>query len=225
MNDISDVCVILLAGGVGSRMNSSIPKQFLSIKNKQVAKHSFDLFLSLPEVKEIVVVCALEYRSIFEGKHSQILSFALPGERRQDSLYNGLQAVKSDSPILCIHDSARPFITIPLVRRVLEAGRQHGAATAGMPVKFTLKECDGDQLVKQTPNRSHFWEIQTPQVVQSHLLKQGFEHVNRHNLTVTDDVSLIEHLGLPVKVVEGCYKNFKITTPDDLALSEFLLKG
>lgn len=221
---MKDVCVILVAGGVGTRMQSATPKQFLHLNNKEIARHSFDLFAALPEVKEIVIVCAQPYRHIFDAKKDVKVSFANPGDRRQDSVYNGLQAMTTECPFVCIHDAARPFITAEIVKLVLDAAREHGAAVAGMPLKFTIKECNQSQLVQNTPDRSCLWEIQTPQAIRTTLLKQGFAHAHKHNLTVTDDVSLIELLGLPVKVVPGCYRNIKITTPDDLAFSELLLR-
>lgn len=219
-----NIGVILVAGGTGGRMQSPIPKQFLPLKEKPVVLHSFELFMSLHEVVEIVVVCLPEYRPVFTQINPAIaLSFALPGTRRQDSVYNGLQALGAESALVCVHDSARPCITQPLVQRVISAAREHGAATAGMPVKFTVKECNHNQFVTNTPDRSFFWEIQTPQVIKRTLLDQGFAHAHQHQSHVTDDVSLVELLNLPVKLVEGCYTNLKITTPDDLVMSDYFL--
>lgn len=219
------VCVILLAGGTGSRMGMPTPKQYLLLKNKPVIHYSFDLFMQMPEVAEVVVVCSSEYRHFFEkGNSKSRLTFALPGKRRQDSVENGLLAMTTDSSIVCVHDGVRPFIKQEIVRKAIDAAEKWGAATVGMPIKFTVKECDEHQIVNKTPDRSRVWEIQTPQAIKTDLLRKGFSHVRQHNLTVTDDTSIIEHLGLPVKLVEGCYTNLKITTPDDLALSEYLLK-
>jgi 2-C-methyl-D-erythritol 4-phosphate cytidylyltransferase len=212
--------VILLCGGKGTRMKSDIPKQFLSLNKKPVACYSFDVFKSMPEVAEIVIVSDTLYRHHFPLD----IPFALPGERRQDSVFNGLKALQKNSRMICVHDSARPFIDQALVRRVIQAAEEHGAATAAMPVKFTLKEHDGNCLVKNTPDRSKYWEIQTPQIIRSDRFVEGFEFVNKNHLTVTDDVSIVESLGYPVKLVEGCYANLKITTPEDLALAEFLVK-
>ncbi len=224
MTPTRDLCIILLAGGVGARMGSATPKQFLQLKNKAVARHSFDLFMSLPEALEIVVVCAPQYQRLFPQINSDVrLIFALPGERRQDSVYNGLQASGSSSSLICIHDAARPCINLPLVQRVLAAGREYGAAAAGMPVKFTVKECNQEQLVAYTPNRSRLWEVQTPQVIRRDLLEQGFAHAMQHQIAVTDDVSLVELLKSPVKLVEGCHTNLKITTPEDLAHCKIII--
>lgn len=215
----SHVSVILVAGGSGSRMQSPTPKQFLPLNNKLVALHSYERFLKLPLVHQIVVVCAPQYRSLFPASSHIPLTFALPGERRQDSVYNGLQAVDPHCSFVCVHDSARPCITLPLIQRVLDAAYIHGAATVGMPVKFTVKQCNAEQLVTTTPDRAYVWEIQTPQVIRKDLLQQGFAAAQRDAVTVTDDVSLVERLGIPVKLVEGSYTNLKITTPEDLPVA------
>ena len=93
-----------------------------------------------------------------------------------------------------------------------------------MPIRFTIKEVDAQHRVIKTPDRSFYWEIQTPQIIETVLLKQGYEKAYGENLSVTDDVSLVELLGKPVKIVEGAYTNIKITTPDDLAVAETLYK-
>lgn len=213
---------ILLAGGMGTRMQSTTPKQFMDIDQKPIACYSFELFLQMPEIDEIVVVCPPDFRSYF-AKNIKPVVFALPGERRQDSVFNGLQA--SSHPLICIHDAARPFIDAVLVSKVLKAGQNYGAATAAMPVKFTVKEVDGNQFVKNTPDRNLMWEIQTPQVLHREILMQGFDHANQNNITVTDDVSLAELINKQVKLVEGSHTNMKITVPSDLAIARQFIKS
>lgn len=213
--------VILLAGGTGSRMQSTTPKQFLPLKGKPIALYSLDLLLSMPETAEIVVVCDPALRGHFGGYEN--LKWALPGARRQDSVYNGLQQVSEEATYVCVHDACRPFIDAPLVRRVFTAARDCGASAAGMPVRFTVKEIDGRNHVVNTPDRSYYWEIQTPQILRAPLLRQGFEKALADGLTVTDDTSLAELVGAPVKLAEGAYANIKITTPDDMAVAQTLL--
>lgn len=216
------VSAILVAGGTGTRMQADMSKQYLQLEHKPIARHSFDVLLAMPEVMQMIVVCNPLYRKHFLLEKR--VDFALPGERRQDSVYNGLQLVSNDADLVCIHDSVRPLITEPLVRRVLEAAAQHGAATAGMPLKFTVKETvKGSSLVASTPDRSLLWEIQTPQVIRPDLLKQGFSKARAEGLNVTDDVSLVELLGHPVTIIEGSYANLKITTHEDLAIAKSLI--
>jgi 2-C-methyl-D-erythritol 4-phosphate cytidylyltransferase len=222
------VSVIIVAGGIGTRMKSSTPKQFLMMRGRAIARHSFDLFLSLPYIAEIVVVCDPAYQTIFDVSHSVIpIAFASPGERRQDSVFNGFQKLSQQlsrtDTLVCIHDSARPLVTAAVVDRVVEAARVHGAAIAGVPLKATVKVCDDNQMVVSTPNRSALWEVQTPQVIRYNLMKEGLDRAHRSGVAVTDDASLIELLGYPVKIVEAAYTNIKVTTPDDLVLAERFL--
>lgn len=216
---IKTACIIL-GGGRGTRMKESIPKQFLKLNGKRIASYSLNIFKEIDEISEIVIVCAEEYRDIFsEGSYT----FANPGERRQDSVYNGVMALQSDPDFICIHDSARPLVTKNMAQKVIYAAYENGAAALGVPVKFTIKELDTQGFVKQTPNRDYYWEIQTPQVIKSSLLREGFHYINENKLTVSDDVSIIELMRHPVKLVEGCYSNIKITTVEDLFLAEKLL--
>lgn len=97
---------------------------------------------------------------------------------------------------------------------------QVGAAVLGVPVKPTIKEVDGDMMVEQTLQRAKLWEVQTPQCIRPELLREGFRLVKEKGLEVTDDVSIIEALGLPVRVTPGAYTNIKVTTPDDMAVAE-----
>lgn len=212
------VSAILLAGGISKRMRSSTPKQYLTLKHKPIALHSFDIFKKVAEIKEIIVVCEPSYQPLFPGAR-----FALPGDRRQDSVFHGLQNIDSQAELVCIHDAARPLITTDMIGRVLHAGSLYGAATVGMPIKYTIKETQEDNFVKSTLDRTKMWEIQTPQVIKPHLLQEGFKIIREKNLTVTDDVSIVELLGHPVKIVEGSYGNLKITVAEDMFLAERLL--
>lgn len=221
MNKKMKTSAILLAGGMGSRMQSATPKQFLAINQKPIARYSFELFLEMPQIDEIIVVCPPSFRELFTTSQNKPIKFALPGERRQDSVFNGLQA--SSHELICIHDAARPFIDRDLVLRVLESGQQNGASAAGMPIKFTIKESDSHHFVKNTPDRTHIWEIQTPQVLHRNLLLEGFKYALENNLTVTDDVALAELIGKKVKLVEGYHTNLKITVPSDLNIAAHLL--
>jgi 2-C-methyl-D-erythritol 4-phosphate cytidylyltransferase len=216
--------LILVAGGIGSRMRSGVPKQFLPLQGKPIALHSLEVFLSLDEISEVVIVCQPYFQECFSNLHTKVpVRFALPGEHRQDSVQNGLAQVKNVEGLVCIHDSARPFVDREMIQRAIHAATQHGAAVVGMPVKPTIKQSHGEHFVKGTLDRSQLWEIQTPQVVRYDLLKRGFEFALANHLSVTDDVSLVEAMSLPVKLVEGAYSNLKITTPDDLQFAEWLL--
>lgn len=219
------VTAILLAGGLGSRMGSSVAKQFLELGNKPLILHSYDTFTNCFEIDEIVVVCAPEHHHLFAKHPTKGLTFAPPGSRRQDSVYNGLLKASPLAAYVCVHDGARPFVTEAMVTRTLEAAKSAGAATVGMPLRYTVKQVDRTGHVAATPDREMIWEIQTPQVIARGLLIEGFAHIRNKSLTVTDDVSAVELLGKPVKVVEGCHTNIKVTVPADFILAEQLLQN
>ena len=145
--------------------------------------------------------------------------------RRQDSVYNGLLKVPNDCNIVAVHDVARPLVTEQEVLNVLNDGSKYGAAVLGVPMKATVKESADSQFVLRTVPRSRLWEVHTPQVIKKDLLLKGFKKVFDEKLEVTDDVSIIEALGLPVKLTLGEYTNIKITTPEDIQVAEGILSA
>ncbi len=218
----SDVSVILVAGGIGTRMGLPTPKQFLPLGGMPIVLHSFHLFASLKEVFEIIVVCDVSYRTLFPDLSSPRIRFATPGERRQDSVWNGLCACSEEAKLICIHDSARPLLAESDLHAVIAAGREHKAAALAAPVKQTIKQIDENGFVVKTLDRTYLWEMHTPQVIVPDLLKKGFAFAEKKKLTVTDDVALIELIDHPVKLVRGSDLNLKVTTPVDLTIVETL---
>lgn len=228
------VSVVLLAGGVGKRMGAAIPKQYLELMGQPIATYSLATFAAMPQVGEIVIVCDPSWRYIFEERLAQLSStssnrqlpaihWALPGAERQDSVCNGLQQVRPEAQIVAVHDSARPMVTAADAARCMQDGLVVGAAVLGVPVKPTIKEVDSDMNVIKTLNRAKLWEVQTPQCIRPDLLREGFRLVKEKGLEVTDDVSIIEAMGLPVKITAGSYTNIKVTTPDDMSVAEKFL--
>jgi len=177
------IAAILLAGGLGTRMGSETPKQFLPLNGKPIALYSFELFQGMPDIAELIVVCAPAYQHIFSGP----VKFALPGERRQDSVWNGFEKISPGVDLVCVHDSARPLIHRKMVHDVLEEAKLHGAAVAAVPMKSTVKESKEGGFVSRTLDRKLLWEIQTPQVARREFFEQGFKMVKEKGLTVTDE--------------------------------------
>lgn len=222
---MTKISLILLAGGIGTRMQSVLPKQFLLLDNKPIALHSFTLFSSLKEIFEIIVVADPAYHSLFSTHSDTPIKFALPGKRRQDSMTNGLALCSPNTDFICVHDTARPFIQKKELLALFEAAVLHQAAVLGVKVKSTIKQSDASGFVQQTLDRNTLWEIQTPQIATPSLFQQGISFAKTHNLTVTDDVSFVELLKHPVKIVEGSYDNIKLTTPEDLQIALSILES
>lgn len=225
--------MILLSAGVGKRMGAGIPKQYIKLLGLEIALHSLECFLEC-DVAEIVVVCAEEWRHIFEDHlrarpvpARPTIRFASGGAERQDSVCNGLAQLSTE--FAAVHDAARPLVTQEEVAKVIKDARTYGTALLAVQTKATIKKSfqsdDGETLVSSTPDRNSMWEALTPQVVPCELLRQGFAKAAKGNVAVTDDVSLVELLGEPVKITEGEYTNMKVTTPEDMAVAETILKG
>lgn len=239
--DMGDVGFVLLAGGTGSRMKATMPKQFLTLRGVPVLHHSLDLFLTrLPAYcreqgvqgpPHVVLVLDPKYQPEYQPIVDQYrgrLVFANPGVERQGSVKNGLDKLVETSGGKCeyvaVHDSARPLVTIRECCEVVLDAKQFGAAVLGVPCKATIKETEDGVLVLRTIPRKRLWEVHTPQVVKIDLLQRGFAKVEAENLEVTDDVSIVEAMDLPVKLTKGEYTNLKITTPEDMDVAEAILE-
>ena len=216
---MSTVSLILLAGGSGSRMGGGIPKQFRLLQGKPLILYSFEFFSSLPEVNELVVVCESSYRDFFKKESG--LRFALPGKRRQDSVYNGLRAASEEADLICVHDGARPFVDRLAFLACLRKAEKEGAAALAVPASNTIKRVDGDRVVQTLP-RQDLWEMQTPQVIQRKLFSEAYEYANSREIEATDDLSLVEAFGHPVYLIKSSPENFKVTTPFDWSVAESL---
>ena len=218
-----DVAVVILAGGTGSRMKADRPKQFLPLRGKMIIKYSLDLFLNdIEGICKVVVVLAEQYRQDFK-EYSDRVTFADPGAERQDSVKSGLDSCPDDAALVAIHDAARPLVTPDEIYSVFGDAREHGAAVLGVPVKATVKESGDGKFVLRTVDRSRLWEVHTPQVIEPALLKRGFAKVDKEKLEITDDVSVVEQLGAPVRLTLGEYTNLKVTTPDDMVVAGQIL--
>lgn len=160
------------------------------------------------------------------------------GKERYDSVYQALKviadgdmAVPNKDGYIFIHDGARPFLTEDILKRCLAEVERTGACVAGMPVKDTIKIADGEGYAAQTPDRTLLWQIQTPQVFETALITEAYERLMREKkrladagIQITDDAGVVETLmERPVKLVEGSYRNIKVTTPEDTAVAEAFL--
>ena len=216
------VGAVIAAGGSSQRMGK-VDKLFAPLGGKPLLARVIDVFQSCASVQQIVVV--LGQQNMESGKKllaeqgwSKAIDLCPGGERRQDSVSNGLSRL-SDCDWVVIHDGARPLVTVDLIDRGLEAARETGAAIAAVPVTDTIKMALDDGFVQGTPPRQSLWAVQTPQVFRFDIITKAYQQVKYE---VTDDATLVERLGYRVKLYMGSYDNIKVTTPDDLALAELL---
>ena len=213
------VCAIVPAGGSGTRMGGTVPKQFQSLNGKPILYHTIKTLQNCETISEIIlVVPEKEYETAntdWLGKLEIVKKVVIGGEKRQDSVYNGFCEVSQDSEIVLVHDGVRPFLSQKMIADSIDAAREYGAAITAIPVHDTIKRVDTSGLVSQTIDREGLWRVQTPQAFRYSLLLDAFNKAKSENFYGTDEGALIEHLGEPVKIVEGLEQNIKITRPED----------
>jgi 2-C-methyl-D-erythritol 4-phosphate cytidylyltransferase len=218
------VSAIIPAAGFGIRMGSNVPKQFLLLNGKPILHHTLSVLDQCSVVDEIVLVVSEQEmgkaQQQIQDSHPKVTKVIVGGKERQDSVYNGLKSLDSETDVVVVHDGVRPFVSLDTIRETVEAARDFGAAITAIPVSDTIKKVNAGGLVERTIDRSGLWRVQTPQTFQVSLLKEAFEKARADNYYGTDEGSLIEYLGKEVKVVPGSEFNIKITRSEDLALGE-----
>ena len=225
----SKVCALIPAAGKGSRMAHSVKKPYLKLAQKPILAHTIQRFEQNSAVDAIFVVVDQadfsECRTAVLRPYpfTKVQELVQGGETRQMSVYNGVRALSADVDFVIVHDGVRPFITDEVIFECLTAADECGAAVAAVPVKDTIKVANEDSFIVETPVRDRLWAVQTPQVFRKSLLEEAHQVAQARQLTATDDASLVEQLGFPVKLVKGSYANLKITTPIDLQVAEVLI--
>ncbi len=202
-----------------------VDKIFTPLLGAPLIVYTLDQFEAFYDVSEIVLVLgsgALEEgrRVVRERVYQKVSHICAGGERRQDSVRLGLEAL-SPCQWVIVHDGARPCLDQSLLARGLAAAREAGAAVAGVPVKDTIKVVSSQRVIQATPARDSLWAAQTPQIFRYDLLREAH---HRCTDSVTDDAAMVEGMGYPVKMFLGSYENLKVTTPDDLLIAEALLR-
>ena len=205
-----------------------VNKQLMDLAGRPVVEHSLKVLLEVPVEGIVLVVPAIEKDKFMEQlshllKDQKKIQIVTGGANRRDSVGQGLLALPAGVETVIVHDGARP-----LVRRghILEAIRETetwGAATLAVPVKDTVKVAGKSGLVQETLPREGLWQVQTPQVFKLPLLIEAHRRAAEDGFIGTDDASLVERLGKPVKLVRGDYSNIKITTPEDLIIAKSLM--
>ncbi len=220
--------VIIAAAGSGTRMGFGKNKVLLPLLGMPILIRSIKKFTSQAWVKEIIVVVRREDYSEIDNLIKQwdvrIDQLIIGGKRRQDSVALGLQSLSDDIEWVFIHDAARPLIESKVINDAYTQVQKYQAIGVAVPVKDTIKVINNEQVVENTPNRAKLWAIQTPQAFSYSLIKQAYQQAEINGWEGTDDCSLVENMGFPVKLIAGSYSNIKITTKEDLQLAKVLLK-
>ena len=223
------ISAIILAGGKGKRMNSSISKQFIEIKGKPIIYYTIKKFNDNKKIDNIIVVLSqeeIEYfkENILKKYDLKVDKIVVGGAERQDSVYNGLKSLEnSETDIVLIHDGARPFISDRIIDEGIKYAAIYGACAPGVMPKDTIKIKDENNFSINTPNRETLVSIQTPQVFKFSEILECHKKVQIDKLVVTDDTMVAEKYGNKVYLYDGEYTNIKITTPEDLILGEKLI--
>ena len=225
----ADISVIMPAAGLSLRMGANVRKPFIMIGEKPIFFYTLEKFCKLKRVKEIIFVVNQRDRSTVIEKWSdelkayKVTKIVTGGERRQDSIYNGLSHLDPDTSIVLIHDAVRPLVKNEEIEAVIKSTEEKGAAIVASPMKLTVKKVDSSLEIIETVPRHDLWMAQTPQGFKRELLVNAYDKIKDSNEEFTDDAEVVEKAGHTVGIVSGSYDNIKITTREDLKLAELLL--
>jgi len=229
---VSNVIAVIPAAGLGTRMGSAGSKQFMDLCGKPMLAVTLEHFEKCRLVDGIVVVvaedtiayCTREIVKRFEL--SKVAQVVAGGQRRQESVRNGIEAVSNSTEKIVIHDGARPLVTIELIERIIRASERHRGVVPGIPVKDTVKEIDSRGKVVKTVDRQALWAVQTPQIFRYEDIRLAHKKAMEEGWQgLTDDASLIEKLSIPVTLIHGEEMNLKVTTVEDLELAGLMLSA
>ncbi|MFG1173569.1 2-C-methyl-D-erythritol 4-phosphate cytidylyltransferase [Erwiniaceae bacterium CAU 1747] len=229
--NIADSCphviAIVPAAGIGSRMLSECPKQYLSIGNKTILEHSLDALLAHHAVTQVIVALSpddVHFSRLPVANDPRILQ-VVGGSQRADSVLAGLMAAENAQWVL-VHDAARPCLHLSDLTRLLElTQRSEVGGILAAPVRDTMKRSatDGSETIAHTVEREALWHALTPQLFPLSLLRNCLERALREGASITDEASALEYCGYHPELVSGRSDNLKVTRPEDLALAEFYL--
>ena len=225
------VSAIIVAGGKGTRMNETVPKQYLDLGGQPILSHTIMALDACENIDDLIVVVPekdIGYcrRTIISPLCLQKKFQLVPGgKKRRDSVYNGLKVLNNTTDIVLIHDGVRPFIKQEQVNSCIAGSISFGACIIGVPVGDTLKIVNQSGYIDDTLERSGIWTAQTPQAFRYDILLEAHETAKRKGYNVTDDATLVEKMGIHVKIIKGSKKNIKITTREDLELARTMLNG
>lgn len=211
---------VIVASGSSRRMG--FDKLAAPIAGLPVLRRTVEAFAASAEIGRIIVVCPTDrFETLLAGCPAPLVRVD-GGKERHDSVAAGLAEVTAD--MVAIHDGARPLVTPEAIAACLDAAREHHAAALARPVTDTLKHATPDGLTDAAVSREGLWHMETPQVFETALIRRAYAEVAAKGLVVTDEVSALETLGIPTRLVAHGSPNLKITHPADLKVAEALLR-
>ena len=221
---------ILVAAGKGTRMGTGVDKLFLEVAGRPVVAHTWRRFEDARCIGEIILVVRRGSQAKFK-KLAAKYHFQKPfrivagGAERQDSVWNGLEALSPSAEVVAVHDAARPCVSGELIEATVKLAEETGAAVAAQPVTDTIKESADGRLIERTLDRSKLWSVQTPQAFRVEVIRDAIAAARARNLILTDDTAACELIGQPVRLISCVTPNPKVTVPGDLPLVEALLRS
>lgn len=221
---------LIVAAGKGERMRGRVKKQFIPLKGMPLLYYTLKAFEEFEGIENMYLVldegdfeyCAREIIQKYGIK--KVSQFVPGGERRQDSVWNGLKAMEGRCHMVIVHDGVRPFVSPEILKRLTAAMIDAQAVVTAIPALDTIKRVDGTGIVVDTLQRNTLFHVQTPQGFRFDLIQEAYERALREGIQGTDDAYFVERMGMPVKVVEGSSFNIKITMPEDIALAHYILQ-
>jgi len=220
---------IIVAAGKSRRMNSAVSKQFLFIGGKPILAYTVDAFEKSSLIDQVILVInesdikKCKKNIVNRYRYKKVREIIPGGEKRQDSVLNGLKALPSDTDLVAIHDGARFLVTPEIIDRAVKAAHNSNGVVVAIPVQDTIKESNSSKVISKTFNRDRLWAAQTPQVFPYSIIMEAHLKAKETGFIGTDDASLVENLGYKVDLVKGSVENIKITTNFDLIIAETIL--
>ncbi|MBR4890024.1 MAG: 2-C-methyl-D-erythritol 4-phosphate cytidylyltransferase [Clostridia bacterium] len=223
------VSCILAAGGKGNRMESSINKLFMEIDGVPVIARTLIALNKSSFIDEIIVSTLeeniLDIKNIAEAfSINKLKSVIKGGSERAFSVKKAICEISDECDFVAVHDGARPLVDEETIKNAVLGAQKFGAAACGVRPKSTLKREGKDGFIRETVDRSEIFEIQTPQVFKKDLFEKAYDADSEVLNKATDDCSLIEQLGVKIKITDGSYSNIKITTKEDIAIAEGIIR-
>ncbi len=211
-------------------MGGGVNKNLMELAGEPILIRTLKIFSQVERINFLIVIVAAHEVEAVEKLLNATTGLkswrvVIGGSERQYSIANGLKFLPDDAEIILVHDAARPLISARTINEVIDAAGKFGGAIAAVPSKDTIKVVDAEGFVKQTLPRRELVAVQTPQGFRREILLRAYDTALKENFLGTDDASLVERLGLEIKIVAGDYRNIKITTPEDIKIAETFLRG